>query len=84
SPDQAESLRGVSDQDAAWLHDIITRHRRETDSAVAERILGDWHEQVNHFVHVLPREYQKVLSAISVARQEGRDVNEAIMEAARG
>lgn len=84
SVDQAEAVEALSGDDFTWLHDIVARHRDETGSAVAERILGDWSQQVNHFVKVMPREYKKVLLAISEAEKAGRDVDEAIMEAARG
>ncbi|WP_336084656.1 glutamate synthase large subunit [Nocardia sp. SSK8] len=84
SPDQAEAIEQLSGDDFTWLRDIITAHRDETGSAVAERILSDWSQQVNHFVKVMPREYKKVLLAISEAEKSGKDVDEAIMEAARG
>ncbi|OZC88750.1 glutamate synthase large subunit [Rhodococcus sp. 06-412-2C] len=67
-----------------WLKDIVTRHQEQTGSEVAERILADWSQQVNHFVKVMPRDYKKVLLAISEAEKNGADVDEAIMEAARG
>jgi glutamate synthase (NADPH/NADH) large chain len=35
-------------------------------------------------VKVMPRDYKKVLLAISEAEKNGADVDEAIMEAARG
>ncbi|GEM33627.1 putative ferredoxin-dependent glutamate synthase [Nocardia neocaledoniensis NBRC 108232] len=84
NPDQAEAIEQLSGDDFTWLRDIITVHRDETGSAVAERILSDWSQQVNHFVKVMPREYKKVLLAISEAEKSGKDVDEAIMEAARG
>ncbi|MFE3542090.1 glutamate synthase large subunit [Nocardia sp. NPDC059177] len=84
SPDQSEAIEQLSGDDFTWLRDIITAHRDETGSAVAERILSDWSQQVNHFVKVMPREYKKVLLAISEAEKSGKDVDEAIMEAARG
>jgi glutamate synthase (NADPH/NADH) large chain len=74
----------LSGDDFAWLRDIVTRHHDLTGSTVAEKILGDWSQQVNHFVKVMPRDYKKVLLAISAAEANGTDVNEAIMEAARG
>ncbi|MEV5647943.1 glutamate synthase large subunit [Nocardia sp. NPDC052254] len=76
-----EQLEG---EDFTWLRDVVASHREETGSAVAERILSDWSQQVNHFVKVMPRDYKKVLLAISEAEKAGRDVDEAIMEAARG
>jgi glutamate synthase (NADPH/NADH) large chain len=84
SKEQADALEPLAGDDFTWLHDIVTRHRDETGSAVAERILGDWSQQVNHFAKVMPRDYKKVLLAISEAEKAGRDVEEAIMEAARG
>jgi glutamate synthase (NADPH/NADH) large chain len=76
-----EQLEG---EDFTWLRDVVASHRDATGSAVAERILSDWSQQVNHFVKVMPRDYKKVLLAISEAEKAGRDVDEAIMEAARG
>ncbi|SKZ72474.1 Putative ferredoxin-dependent glutamate synthase [Mycobacteroides abscessus subsp. abscessus] len=32
----------------------------------------------------MPRDFKRVLAAIDAAEKSGRDVNEAIMEAARG
>ncbi|MEV6068309.1 glutamate synthase large subunit [Nocardia sp. NPDC052001] len=77
-------LEQLSAEETSWLRDTISQHRDETGSAVAERILGDWSQQVNHFVKVMPRDYKKVLLAISEAEKAGRDVDAAIMEAARG
>ncbi|HEY5852760.1 MAG TPA: glutamate synthase large subunit [Aldersonia sp.] len=77
-------LEELSGDDFTWLRDIIARHRDETGSPVAERISSDWSQQVNHFVKVMPRDYKKVLLAISEAQRNGVDVDEAIMEAARG
>ncbi|MGW4631432.1 glutamate synthase large subunit [Nocardia sp. NPDC004415] len=84
NPDQSEAIEQLSGDDFTWLRDIIATHRDETGSAVAERILSDWSQQVNHFVKVMPREYKKVLLAISEAEKSGKDVDAAIMEAARG
>jgi glutamate synthase (NADPH/NADH) large chain len=84
NPEQADAVEQLAGDDFTWLHDIITQHRDQTGSAVADRILSDWSQQVNHFVKVMPREYKKVLLAISEAEKSGKDVDEAIMEAARG
>ncbi|MGQ4618286.1 glutamate synthase large subunit [Nocardia sp. R7R-8] len=84
NPEQADAVEQLAGDDFTWLHDIITQHRDQTGSPVAERILSDWSQQVNHFVKLMPREYKKVLLAISEAEKSGKDVDEAIMEAARG
>lgn len=51
---------------------------------MAHAVLDDWSTQQGRFVKVMPRDYKKVLAAIDVAEKTGRDVNDAIMEAARG
>ncbi|MFD4180927.1 glutamate synthase large subunit [Rhodococcus sp. NPDC058514] len=77
-------LEDLEHEDFVWLKGAIERHRDETGSEVAARILADWSQQVNHFVKVMPRDYKKVLVAIDTAKKNGTDVDEAIMEAARG
>ena len=70
--------------DLDLLADLVRRHREETDSAVAARLLGDWAAAVTRFTKVMPRDYRRVLEARTRAEREGRDPAEAIMEAARG
>jgi glutamate synthase (NADPH) large chain len=51
---------------------------------VARELLADWDTAVERFGKVMPRDFKRVLEAQSAAEREGRDVNEAIMEAAHG
>ncbi|MBB3051915.1 glutamate synthase (NADPH/NADH) large chain [Prauserella isguenensis] len=77
-------LEEPSADDLEWLHDVVARHAELTGSAVATSLLGDWPRRSAAFTKVMPRDYKRVLEATEAARAEGRDVNEAIMEAARG
>jgi glutamate synthase (NADPH/NADH) large chain len=77
-------LDPLEDEDRTWLRDIIRRHQRETGSAVAAGILAWWHDEVRHFHKVMPKDYKRVIEASLVAEEQGRDVLEAIMAAARG
>ncbi|QNG20829.1 glutamate synthase large subunit [Rhodococcus triatomae] len=77
-------LEDLEGDDYTWLKGAIERHRDETGSEVAARILADWSQQVAHFAKVMPRDYKKVLMAIKDAEIRGANVDEAIMEAARG
>jgi len=77
-------LEDLSVEDLEWLHGAIERHRDETGSEVAARILADWSHQKAHFAKVMPRDYKKVLVAIETAKKNGTNVDDAIMEAARG
>ncbi|MEV0072921.1 glutamate synthase large subunit [Amycolatopsis sp. NPDC050768] len=71
-------------EDLAWLKQIVQQHHDLTRSAVAASLLGDWTRRSAAFTKVMPRDYQRVLDAAKAARADGRDVDEAIMEAARG
>ena len=44
------------------LHEFVTRHARETDSAIAKRLLNNWTSEVNNFWHIVPTEILSVLS----------------------
>ena len=72
------------DEDLDYLRAMLTEHRDETRSPIAAKILGNWAVAQTKFAKVMPRDYKRVLDAIDVAERTGRDVNEAIMEAARG
>jgi glutamate synthase (NADPH/NADH) large chain len=77
-------IEPLSAEDAVELRSIVERHYAETGSAVAEAILADWPRHVVAFSTIMPRDYKRVLQASRLAELSGRDVDEAIMEAARG
>ncbi len=77
-------LAPLDPDDGPVLHELIQRHRDETGSAVAARLLADWPAALARFGTVMPRDYQRVLEATRQAERTGRPVDEAIMEAARG
>lgn len=60
-------LEDLEGEDFVWLKGAVERHRDETGSEVAARILADWSQQVGHFAKVMPRDYKKVLMAIKDA-----------------
>ncbi len=74
----------LDDEDIEFLAGILAEHRAETESPVAAAILKEWESTQQQFAKVMPRDYKRVLEAIAAAERDGRDVNEAIMEAARG
>jgi len=77
-------LQKPGQEDLRWLREIVTQHHERTGSAVAASLLGDWGRRSASFTKVMPRDYQRVLEAARRAAAEGRDVDEAIMEASRG
>jgi len=50
------------DDDAQWLHDIISRHHELTGSPRAAEVLASWDAYLTRFVRVFPREYRRVLN----------------------
>ncbi|MCP2257039.1 glutamate synthase (NADPH/NADH) large chain [Streptoalloteichus tenebrarius] len=77
-------LQPLGAEDLRWLREVVERHHRFTGSAVAASLLGDWPRRSAAFTKVMPRDYQRVLEAVRIARAEGRDEDEAMMEASRG
>jgi glutamate synthase (NADPH) large chain len=77
-------LEHLDDDDRAHLRTLVERHRLETDSTVAGRLLAEWDRAVERFIKVMPRDYKRVLAAKAQAEAEGLDVDKTIMEAAHG
>jgi glutamate synthase (NADPH/NADH) large chain len=75
-------LDAMDDDDINWLHGMIQAHVDATDSAVGQRVLTDWENELTNFVKVMPRDFKRVLQAIAEAERTGEDVDTAIMAAA--
>ena len=74
----------MSEDDAGRLRETVARHAQLTGSPVADDLLADWDVALCRFTAVVPRDYKRVLEATRRAEQDGRPVEEAIMDAARG
>jgi glutamate synthase (NADPH/NADH) large chain len=72
------------EEDGPWLRSVITQHLELTGSAVAERLLSNWWQNVRLFTKIFPKDYKRVLEAQRDAVERGVDVDEAVMAAARG
>ena len=82
-------LMPLRERDVDVVFELLTQHRRWTESAVAGRLLASWENARSRFTLVLPRDYQRVLDVRAKAESEGLDLNgsdvwERIMEASRG
>ncbi|MFC5289139.1 glutamate synthase large subunit [Actinokineospora guangxiensis] len=77
-------LQRPTGDDLRALREVVARHGELTGSPVAASLLGDWTRRSAGFTKVMPRDYQRVLAAMRLARAEGRDIDTAIMEASRG
>ncbi|MEZ5118981.1 MAG: glutamate synthase large subunit [Candidatus Nanopelagicales bacterium] len=77
-------LEDLDAEDGNWLAGIVAEHAEQTGSLIAQELLVDWPSSLRRFAKVMPRDYRRVLDAIALAESEGRNVDEAIMEASRG
>ncbi|MGB2969816.1 MAG: glutamate synthase large subunit [Candidatus Nanopelagicales bacterium] len=77
-------IEQLDDADREFVHDLTKRHDEETGSTVAEDLLAAWAMNVGRFSKIMPRDFQRVLTAIARAESLGEDVDDAVMEAARG
>ena len=82
-------LLPLADEDLVLLHELVSRHREETGSAVAKRLLADWTSAAARFTKVMPRDYARVVAVRRQAEAEGLDLDgdivwTRIMEAAHG
>ncbi|MEU8570107.1 glutamate synthase large subunit [Streptomyces pathocidini] len=81
----APAVAPLDESDREWLHGVVRRHREETGSTVAEKLLADWDAAVARFSKVTPPTYQAVLAAKDAAERAGlseSETHEKMMEAA--
>ena len=81
------ALEELDADDRAFLHDVVTRHRELTGSAVADRLLASWATSVSRFRKVMPTDYKRVLTVMQQAEADGLDEQQTldlVMESSRG
>jgi glutamate synthase (NADPH/NADH) large chain len=69
--------------DRVLLVGLLTRHRRETGSDVAAKLVANWEDEQAKFVKVMPRDYKRVLTAMKQAKEQGIPADDLIMALAR-
>ena len=83
NPEMVE-LEPLDAEDFVWLRHRVERHRHETGSEVAARLLADWASVSRSFVKVMPNDYKRVTRAAEQARADGTDEVAAVMAASHG
>jgi glutamate synthase (NADPH/NADH) large chain len=74
----------VDVEDVELVKDLLSRHIRYTQSAVAARLLVNWERTREKFVKVMPKDYKRVILAIKKAQETGTSVDDAVMASAHG
>ena len=75
---QMVGLEKVSGDEAVFLRDLIKRHADFTKSQKAFSVLASWDEMLPKFVKVMPKDYKRVLQAISKAEADGLSGDDAL------
>ena len=83
NPEMVE-LEPLDEQDTSWLIALLEDYAQATKSTIAMGLLEKPQEAFVDMIKVMPRDYRRVLEASARALADGRDVEQAIMETARG
>ena len=75
------TLGRLNEGDLQDVRAMLQKHVRYTRSTQAQQILDDWEARALEFVKVMPKDYQRMLDAISRAKGSGLAGEEAIMAA---
>lgn len=67
---ELSDIEGLSSEDAIELKSLIKEHAEETNSKVAQDILGDWEKQLPKFKKVMPRDFKRVLAERALKSKE--------------
>ncbi len=67
------TLMTLDDDDREIVSELLRRHREETESALAARLIADGDAALDRFVKVMPRDYAAVLATRQTALDEGLD-----------
>jgi len=79
--DETSTLRDTTDEER--LHALIEQHAKETGSERAKAILTDWEHYKTSFKKIIPNDYLKVMTEITVQEKTGLSHEDALLEAFR-
>ena len=67
--------------DEATLHKLIEKHVKETGSAKGKEILSEWEKYKKLFKKIIPNDYLKIMTEITVQENHGLSHDEAVLSA---
>jgi glutamate synthase (ferredoxin) len=68
-------------KDEMIVKEMIEKHLKYTGSDLAAEILNNWQEYKSKFIRVMPRDYQRMISAIADFEAQGLNRDDALMKA---
>ncbi len=79
--DMADLTELTEKYDIKELHDILEDYEKATGSKKAADILADFENYIPSFKKIVPRDYKKMLTAISTFEEQGISHEDALLEA---
>ncbi len=73
----------TEDYDIAELRGILEDYVHETSSSLGQKILSEYTAYLPYFKKIVPRDYQRMLTAISRHEEQGMPHDKAVLEAFR-
>jgi glutamate synthase (ferredoxin) len=73
----------TEDYDIAELRGILEDYVHETSSVLGQKILSSYKEYLPYFKKIMPKDYQRMLTAISRHEEQGMPHDKAVLEAFR-
>ncbi len=67
------------DEEIEQVRQMIGHHAEYTRSPKAQRVLENWEEMVFRFVKVMPKDYKRMLEAVTRVKEQGISEEEAFM-----
>ncbi|WP_025689119.1 glutamate synthase large subunit [Paenibacillus zanthoxyli] len=75
-------LERVEEQEEiAELHSMVIRHTELTNSALGQRVLDSWQDNLPKFVRVIPKDYKRMMDQIRKVEESGLTGEAAMMAA---
>ena len=61
----------LSDEDKTTIHNLLSNHKKYTNSSVAGKVLDSFNKEIKRFVKVMPIEYKRILQQQEVEEKLG-------------
>lgn len=75
------SSRADETPDESVLKQLIEQHAQETGSQKAQQILSDWKHYRSLFKKIIPNDYLRIMTQISVEESQGYNHEDAVLSA---
>ena len=62
-------LEALNQEDKELVHSLISKHKKYTNSVVAQKILDDFNKEIKKFIKIMPLEYKRILENKKITKK---------------